>query len=182
MPKKALILSDFLTLNPDQDTYLQITNSVLSEQWEVTMCSSRYLAGLTALHSKQQLHEAFISGGIITAAEHVIQDAASYYDLAIGFSIGGTILWKAVENYGLTLSKLICISSTRLRFEKSRLNPKTFLVYGVLDEYAPEQCLAMKLADKHKIIPQVGHDFYRHNPTLLKQTLITLMQENGLPL
>ncbi|MBX5134013.1 alpha/beta hydrolase [Rhizobium lentis] len=80
--------------------------------------------------------------------------------LGIGFSAGGTALWNAVRE-GLELQALICVSSTRLRFETSPLDIPTMVFWGELDPYRPTESWNNAVPQCWKIYAGKQHDFYR---------------------
>ncbi|MBX5224908.1 alpha/beta hydrolase [Rhizobium sp. NLR9b] len=80
--------------------------------------------------------------------------------LGIGFSAGGTVLWNAVKE-GLELQALICVSSTRLRFETSPLAIPTMVFWGELDPYRPIESWNNAVPQCWKIYAGKQHDFYR---------------------
>lgn len=77
----------------------------------------------------------------------------------IGFSAGGTALWHAVKA-GLDLQALICVSSTRLRFEASPLNIPTLAIWGGCDPNRPDHAWNDAVPTSWKIYPAKQHDFY----------------------
>ena len=79
--------------------------------------------------------------------------------LGIGFSAGGTALWNAVKE-GLELQALICVSSTRLRFETSPLNIPTMVFWGELDPYRPPESWNHAVPQRWKTYAGKQHDFY----------------------
>ncbi|MBX4967986.1 alpha/beta hydrolase [Rhizobium binae] len=79
---------------------------------------------------------------------------------AIGFSAGGTALWNAVRE-GLELQALICVSSTRLRFETAPLNIPAMVVWGELDPYRPSESWNHAVPQRWKTYSGKQHDFCR---------------------
>ncbi|ODN42596.1 hypothetical protein [Piscirickettsia litoralis] len=123
--KSLLIISDLFGIDhiKQDNHYLQEVSQQYSQLgYQHYIYSAPELAKIKHSHqlTEQELHCQFIhKNALEKAAENLVNDRSSY-DLAIGFSIGGTMLWQAaLKNSGLCRA-LICISSTRLRYEKSR--------------------------------------------------------------
>ena len=83
------------------------------------------------IQSAENVHRAFIEGGIESSAAHLLhkEKEKSHY---LGFSVGGTIAWKA-NLMGLPMKSLYTISSTRLRKEITRPDCLTRTLYGKSD-------------------------------------------------
>lgn len=105
-------------------------------------------------------HDAFKAGVIDVAAGKLIERYPNGTNLALGLSVGGVILWRAALN-GLKIGALLCLSSTRLRFEKVKPGCKTNLYYGELDPYRPDEKWFSDMNVKMRLIQDEGHDFYR---------------------
>jgi dienelactone hydrolase len=78
----------------------------------------------------------------------------------IGFSSGGTALWSAVKE-GLEIQALICVSSTRLRFETSPLNIPSMVFWGELDPHRPTETWNDAVPGSCETYTGKQHDFYR---------------------
>jgi len=163
-----LLLSDIHTINPELDAFMVDAREILRSLGKVNMLSSRLLAEIPDEFNTDEAHKAFVKGGIDLAADNLTKENIQY-DVVIGFSVGGTILWKAIENHHLSASQLVCISSTRLRYETRNLPIKTMLFYGSEDKYAPNKQVMKKLADQFYIFPDVSHDFYKQDSLILAQ-------------
>lgn len=104
--------------------------------------------------------------------------------VGIGFSAGGTVLWNAVKE-GLKLQALICISSTRLRFETVPLNIPALVIWGECDPYRPEEEWNKRVPMFWKTYPGKQHDFYRkdvhESQSLLRLDLSDFMNSDFLP-
>jgi hypothetical protein len=125
----------------------------------VDMVNSVTLAGLD---NKDELdnHQKFIEGGIDFAATQLIAKYPFGITAAFGLSVGGVILWRAAIR-GLAIRKLVCFSSTRLRFEKEAPPCETELYFGETDVFKPDDDWFEQLSQKRNLLPGYGHEFYR---------------------
>jgi hypothetical protein len=80
--------------------------------------------------------------------------------VGIGFSAGGTALWQAVSQ-GLELQKLVCVSSTRLRFERVSLHIPTHTFWGELDENRPDEEWCHTIPASSHVYDGLAHGFYQ---------------------
>jgi hypothetical protein len=85
--------------------------------------------------NKTDVHHQFLKGGIDKAVNNLLKFTKEETAI-LGFSIGGTIAWKAALK-GLKVSRLIAVSSTRLRFETQIPDCKIKLYFGEKDSDAP---------------------------------------------
>ena len=109
------------------------------------------------LSTEESLHQQFINGGIQLAARKLIEKEKGTINV-LGFSIGGTIAWKAgIE--GLKINYLAAISSTRLRFEERVPAATVELYYGEYDSFKPGDDWLSKHGLEKNIYPKEGHEF-----------------------
>lgn len=80
-------------------------------------------------------------------------------DCALGFSAGGTLLWRAVRN-GLRAKRLFCVAATRLRHETGPLAIPTHLYFGADDPGLPDRNHLQVLSANCLIAPDAAHAFY----------------------
>lgn len=78
---------------------------------------------------------------------------------ALGYSAGGTALWRAAAS-GRSFRYLFCISSTRLRNETVISTPN-HVFFGEGDSGKPSQSWLSKVAQNATVLAQVGHDYYQ---------------------
>ena len=113
------------------------------------------------------------SDGFARAAECLV-DRVDGVDVALGYSAGGMLLWQSVL-LGLSVDRLICISSTRLRQVTAQSIPIPALaVFGERDENRPPSSWAVGSSVKTHIIPHSGHDFYDSRGQAWDMCLTTL--------
>ncbi len=105
-----------------------------------------------------ELHNYLFGGdGMREAVRSLCEESRAC--LGIGFSAGGTALWHAAKA-GLALHALICVSSTRLRFETSPINIPTFVLWGECDPNRPDDAWNDIVPTCWKTYPVKQHDFY----------------------
>ncbi|MBB3595004.1 dienelactone hydrolase [Rhizobium sp. BK529] len=108
---------------------------------------------------EEGIHQALVDGGYGFAASRLAQ---TYPQVAIGtgYSAGGTLLWKAVR-LGMQVEALICIGSTRLRYEDPKnIQVPTLVVTGEHDPFAPSKDWATGTAVRHIVLRGCDHGFY----------------------
>lgn len=108
--------------------------------------------------SGEELHNHLFKGdGLERAVQSLCEESPSC--LGIGFSAGGTALWHAVKA-GLNLQALICISSTRLRFEVYPLHIPTLAIWGECDPNRPHDTWNDAVPSCSQTYAAKPHDFY----------------------
>lgn len=115
------------------------------------LCGRPDLTGET-LH--RHLYE---SGGMddaVSALEGLVEPGS----WGLGFSAGGTALWRAASR-SQAFDGLFCVSSTRLRNE-GPIAAQTHVFYGELDQGKPSAKWLTTTPDQHSVFPGVGHSFY----------------------
>ena len=163
---KLLILSDlFGGENPE---WIKRYKDSLESKFEIQYYDVLELANITASDSIEiDIHNQFINGGIDKAVDNLL--ALEKGKVAVlGFSIGGTIAWKAALR-GLKVSYLIAVSSTRLRFETEIPNCKIKLYFGDKDLNAPNLQWFIDLKVSSHFFKNQDHQLYleRKNITLI---------------
>lgn len=154
--KNLVIVSDmngkFLSASADDDL-------LLGKHFDVVERFDSRAIGEVKDSSRK--HDEFIASGIDVAASTLIKKYSSGVDTAVGLSIGGTILWRAALR-GLQVRKLICFSSTRLRFENETPSSDLRLFFGTSDPNRPEVGWATGLGVTINFVKDQHHDFYRN--------------------
>ncbi|MCZ4319882.1 alpha/beta hydrolase [Aequorivita viscosa] len=159
MKLRLVILSDLWGFNNLHwvNNYVKL----LSDDFQLIFYDSCELAEIDKTNlTEKELHSKFTNGGIATAATN-LSHLEKERVIVVGFSIGGTIAWKAGLS-GLNISTLYAISSTRLRYETTKPNCKINLVYGAYDPYKPDRNWAEALKLKLEIIKNGEHDIYKN--------------------
>tara|TARA_R110002167_G_scaffold51427_3_gene148856 strand:- start:1692 stop:2249 length:558 start_codon:yes stop_codon:yes gene_type:complete len=174
MAERLVVLSDIWGVKKG----LWITSYLgyLQQYYDIVFYDIQQLANLDlTIKSAENLHKAFVNGGIDTAVAHLLkrETEASHY---LAFSTGGTIAWKA-NLKGLPMKSLHAISSTRLRFENLKPDCDTTLVYGGNDQFRPDDAWADKLDIDMVVEPNFGHELYSDEKIISKtcQTLLSVV-------
>jgi len=131
----------------------------LQQYFDITFYDSQQLANIDELiNTEENLHKAFVDGGIDTAAAHLLKKETEASHV-LAFSTGGAIAWKAALK-GLPMKSLTAISATRIRMEENSPNVDLNLVFGECDKFKPGMMWAKQLDLNLNIIPNFGHELY----------------------
>ena len=125
----------------------------------------------TSIPDETLLHKQFLKTGI-SRASRALLNMVNLTDIVIGCSIGGVIAWKAALQ-GLSLKKMICISSTRLRYEKHSPDVSTKLIFGKDDPYKPDDNWFDSLSVDYKTVAG-GHEIYKNNQ-IIKEYIVPIV-------
>jgi len=156
--QRIIILSDLW--GKEKSDWVTYYTSILEDHFEVKYYDSCVLGEIDKSEvTKEKLHDQFVSGGIAKAVKKLLQEEKENI-IVLGFSIGGTIAWKAC-NSGLKAQSLFAISSTRLRYETQKPYGRIELIYGEEDAYKPENYWFEKLKIKRNFYHQEGHELYK---------------------
>lgn len=109
--------------------------------------------------TEQSIHQKFVNEGIETAINNLLKFEKEEINV-VGFSIGGTIGWKA-SLLGLITKSLLAISSTRLRYETEKPNCKIELFFGEKDENRPSENWHKTIGIQGTILDNEDHKFYQ---------------------
>ncbi|WP_119344364.1 hypothetical protein [Facilibium subflavum] len=166
--KGAIIISDIYGFKEnDLPGYLSRTAKILeSAGYKCDIYSSLNLAGIDRTIGKNKCHKLFLEDGLDKSINTLIKKNKKY-EIGVGFSIGGAILWKACMRDQAYLSNLICFSSTRLRYESAKIDSHTILFFGQDDFYKPSMDTIDKLSNSYFIFDSQAHDFY-HDMEILE--------------
>lgn len=171
MKQKIVILSDIF--GEKNKEWLASYFSFLEQDFVVQFYNSLKLAEIDfAGRDKESIHQEFIEKGIEIAVKNLIQLEKEPV-LTIGFSIGGTIAWKAASE-GLKASKLVLLSATRIRFETEKPPTEIYLIYGADDLNIPSKLWFDNMKLIPKVIIEEGHEFYCNQKTPIREILINL--------
>ncbi|MFY0659241.1 MAG: hypothetical protein JXR15_02025 [Shimia sp.] len=117
------------------------------------------LCGQPALSGEALHHHLFKENGMARAIAALNDRLADQPHLiGLGYSAGGTALWKAVQA-GASLAGLICVSSTRLR-DESAIGVPTQVFFGETDPGRPSEDWLDSVPDKATVLPNAAHAFY----------------------
>jgi len=166
MKSKLLILSDlFGGGNPE---WIKRYTDLLEPKFEIQYYDVLELANITISDlTEMDIHNQFLNGGIDKAVDNLLELENGKVTV-LGFSIGGTIAWKAALK-GLKVVNLIAVSSTRLRFETEAPNCKIRLYFGDKDLNAPNSKWFIDLKVSNHFFENQDHQLYleRKNVALI---------------
>src|SRR5699024_6562092 len=92
---ELLILSDLHGLY--NNSWIPLYVKALKNEFEISVYDTCKLAEIEPnITSKEKRHQAFINGGIGKAVDN-LRKHKHHLPFIVGFSIGGTIAWKAVQ-------------------------------------------------------------------------------------
>lgn len=172
---RLLILSDlFGGKNPE---WIQFYTAILESKFDIQYYDVLKLANINALNSSEKdIHDQFLNNGIEKAVENLIHKEKEEV-IVLGFSIGGTIAWKASLK-GLKTSHLIAVSSTRLRFETKVPNCEIKLYFGENDLNKPNSKWFSDLKLSNQILQNRDHQLYleKENALLICNALLQVLE------
>ncbi len=157
MAERLVVLSDIWGVKKG----LWITSylAYLQQYYDIVFYDIQQLANIDlTIKSEENLHSAFVQGGIDTAVAHLLKKETerSHY---LAFSTGGTIAWKAGLK-GLPMRSLYTISATRLRLENLKPDCSTTLIYGSNDTFRPNTEWSERLDLEMDVVSNFGHELY----------------------
>jgi hypothetical protein len=121
------------------------------------------LAGRPDLDGEALHGHLFAGGGLATVVERLAATEARGM-VGLGFSAGGTALWRAVAA-GLDLAALVCVSSTRLGEEIEPPAIPTRVFWGGRDPRRPPEAWNAAIPTDAVTFPEAEHAFYRDRTT-----------------
>ncbi|MEN2489252.1 alpha/beta hydrolase [Flavobacterium sp. B11] len=159
---RLLFLSDLFGGNPE---WIQNYIEILELKFDVQYYDVLKLAQIDS--SSDEIHNQFLNGGIEKAVNNLL-DLERENASVLGFSIGGTIAWKACLR-GLKVSELVAVSSTRLRYEEEKPNCSIKLYYGDKDKNVPNSSWFLDLKIPNEILESQNHQLYmeKENASLI---------------
>jgi len=178
MAEKLVVLSDMWGVKKG----LWITSYLgyLQQYYNIVFYDIQQLSNIDlTIQSKENLHAAFVDGGIDTAVAHLLkkEKTTSHY---LAFSTGGTIAWKAALK-GLPMKSLYTVSATRVRMENMKPDCPTTLLYGGNDTFKPNSEWAEKLDTELEVIQNFGHECYTDEKIISKICQDLLKNAMALP-
>lgn len=160
LPQKPTLVILLDLLSTEEENWIDLYFEELEGFYNIYIYTPRFLAGIPYdKQDKEQLHKEFVNGAIEKAVNRLIemfQDTIS----VLGFSIGGTIAWKA-NLKGLKVNQLICVSATRLRNETEKPDAHIDLYFGENDKDQPNSTWFKTLNIKPHTIENQGHEIYK---------------------
>jgi hypothetical protein len=155
---RLLLLSDLFGGNPEwTKCYAEILNSKFDVQYYDVL----KLANINSSNDEADIHNQFLNGGMDRAVERLLQLETKRVTV-LGFSIGGTIAWKAALK-GLTTDCLFAVSSTRLRYENELPECSIKLYFGEKDLNKPNLEWFLNLNVSYKSFDDQKHQLYLEN-------------------
>lgn len=161
MKKRLIIVSDIWGI--EKSKWLSNYTQILKTNYDVVIYDSCELGEIDkSNYTEENLHKQFVNGGIETAVENLIKLEKDKVNV-LAFSVGGSIAWK----FGLkscNIESLICVSSTRLRYETIKPVGKIALYFGAIDMYKPNTEWFESMGIDKVLIKDKGHKVYSdHN-------------------
>ncbi|WP_166920944.1 alpha/beta hydrolase [Flavobacterium poyangense] len=161
---RLLILSDLF--GGKSSDWVNQYIELLRSKFDIQYYDVLELGGVaTADNEENNIHNQFLNGGIDKAVKTLL-DKESEEVSVLGFSIGGTIAWKAALK-GLKVVQLIAVSSTRLRFETQTPNSKIKLYFGEEDLNKPDSQWFLDLKISNQIFENEKHQLYLEKKNVL---------------
>jgi hypothetical protein len=173
MAEKLVIVSDMW--GAKRGLWITSYLGYLQQYFDITFYDSQQLANLDLpVSSEENIHNAFVDGGIDTAVAHLLKREKNpcYY---LGFSTGGTIIWNAAKK-GLPVKSLYCVSATRIRLEDEKPCAPFTLLYGENDSAKPYDKWASNLGIEMEIFKNFGHTLYTDEKIIQKVCMDLLGQ------
>ncbi len=147
MKPRLIILSDLWEFSGSEWVHDYV--NILESTFEIQTYDCCSLAEIDRSNlTESTIHNQFINGGVKNAVKKILEIETDKVSV-LGFSVGGTIAWKAVLK-GLNADKLYAVSSTRLRYETQKPNCLAKLYYGEHDRFRPNSNWFTKVLIKEK--------------------------------
>ncbi|WP_298473506.1 hypothetical protein [uncultured Maribacter sp.] len=178
MAERLVIISDMW--GAKKGLWITSYLGYLQQYFDIVFYDSQQLANLDLkVNSEENIHNAFVEGGIDTAVTHLAkkEKVASHY---LAFSVGGTIAWKAA-NLGMPMKSLYTVSATRIRMEDKKPEVPTRLIFGKNDAYKPSSKWEKKLGVEVESVENFGHTMYTDEKIIKKVCKDLLDQVTKLP-
>ncbi|WP_297575742.1 hypothetical protein [uncultured Deefgea sp.] len=140
---------------------------LLPKDMQLHLLSLANLVGKPDL-SGMELHDHLIHQGGMTRAVQQLLKQHQTTDIAIGYSAGGTVLWRACLA-GLNCTDLFCLSSTRLRNESNKPTARTHIFFDQGDITISSQEKLLQLSDHFYLIGHDGHTAYLNPNSKMSQ-------------
>lgn len=171
MKPRLIILSDLFGGNNPE--WIKRYRDLLESKFEIKYYDVLELANITVSDfTEMDIHNQFLNGGIDKAVDNLLE-LEKGKAAVLGFSIGGTIAWKAALKR-LKVSQLIAVSSTRLRYETHLPDCKIKLYFGENDKNKPDSLWFLNLDVPYEILKNELHQLYcdNRNATLISNFVL----------
>lgn len=155
---RLLLLSDLFGGNPE---WIKCYVEILNSKFDVQYYDVLKLANINSSHDETDIHNQFLNGGMDRAVERLLRLETKRVTI-LGFSIGGTIAWKAALK-GLKTDCLFAVSSTRLRYENELPECSVKLYFGEKDLNKPNLEWFLNLNVSYKSFDDQKHQLYLEN-------------------
>ncbi|BFM43404.1 hypothetical protein CFS9_20450 [Flavobacterium sp. CFS9] len=155
---RLIILSDLF--GDRNSKWVKEYQEILEPKFEIQYYDVSELAGIHSTSLlESDIHNQFLNGGIDRAVTKLLQLETEKI-VVLGFSIGGTIAWKA-SLQGLNSTHLFAVSSTRLRYEVEVPNCDVKLYFGEEDSNRPDLQWFFELNLIGEIMENHDHQLYK---------------------
>ena len=157
LKRRLLILSDLF--GGKKPEWIKYYTEKLDSKFDIQYYDVLELGEIEVSDSNEKsIHDQFLAGGIDKAIENLLKQERDEV-VVLGFSIGGTIAWKA-SLQGLKTSQLIAVSSTRLRFETEAPKCKIKLYFGEKEVNIPNSKWFSDFKISNQILENQEHQLY----------------------
>ena len=171
MAERLIIVSDMW--GAKKGLWITSYLGYLQQYYDITFYDSQQLANIDLkINTEENVHAAFVEGGIETAAAHLLmrETEPAHY---LAFSTGGTIVWQAALKE-LPVKSIFNISSTRISMAEKAPETSISLVYGGNDKNRPTQKWADAMGLELEVLPNFGHTLYSDEKIIRKVCLALL--------
>lgn len=158
MKRRLIILSDLW--GSIHTEWISQYSEILKEKFIIQFYDCCQLGEIDNKTMNQEfIHEQFIQFGIEKAVKTLTKKEKNPVYI-LGFSIGGTIAWKAALN-GMKTTSIHAISATRLRFETQKPDTQINLFFGENDPHVPDEDWFVQQEIKCVSYEGKSHEFYK---------------------
>nr|WP_298002237.1 alpha/beta hydrolase [uncultured Flavobacterium sp.] len=157
MKKRLIILSDLWGYR--EHSWINTYSDYLKKSFDIQIYDCCVLGNIkTDPYTEKHIHQQFVDYGIEQAVQALLNlEKSEVY--VLGFSIGGTIAWKAACE-GLNVKQLYAVSATRLRYETTKPNLPIRLYFGENDLNSPTNDWFTKITCTPTLLSNQDHEFY----------------------
>lgn len=151
---RIIVVSDIFGYPSAQDC----VSGLLPNVSDIRNLSMSAMSGRPEL-TGEALHRYLFEGGGMQTVTNALAALTTETYIGIGYSAGGTALWRAVA-LGMPLLRLFCISSTRLRTE-SKIPVPNHVFFGGKDTNRPTAGWLSTVPTRATVFDDAEHDYYR---------------------